>query len=240
VKRTLIGLIALGGLAFAALACSTETSVVMPDQQAPGVSVTGEGSAFGEPDVAVVTLGVEAQADSVGVARDQAATSMDAMLGALKDGGVEEKDIQTARFSVQPLYDFTDGRQILRGFAVSNIVTAKIREIDATGDLLDAAIIAGGDLARVDSLQFTIDDPSQLEEQARVEAMGDARSKAEALAQAGGVDLGEPRSISEGGGAVPVTFEGAGAFQAADEARTPIELGELEVRVNVQVVYGLE
>jgi len=239
-KMTFLGTFALAGLALAALACSTETSVVTPDQQAPGVSVSGEGSVFGEPDVAVVTLGVDAQADSVGAAREEAATAMDAMLSALKDGGVEEKDIQTARFSVQPLYDFTDGKQVLRGFSVSNIVTAKIRDIDTTGDLLDAAITAGGDLARVDSLLFTIDDPSTLEAQARVDAMEDARGKAETLAQAGGVGLGDPRSISEGGGAVPLTFEGAEALQAADTARSPIELGELEVRVNVQVVYGLE
>ncbi len=233
----LVGAVALG---LFALACTTRTTVLPPDREAPGVNVRGSGSVFGEPDVAVLTLGVEAEAASVGEARTQAATAMDAMLSTLKDGGVEDDDIQTTRFSVQPRFDFIDGRQILRGFVVSNVVTAKIRTIDDTGDLIDAAVDAGGDLARVQNLRFTIDDPSALEDEARRLAMQEAKRKAETLADAAGVELGAPRSISESGGAVPIAF-GAAAFDAEFqlEARTPIEVGELEVRVQVQVVYGL-
>lgn len=232
-----VGALALG---LFALACSTETTVLPPGREAPGVSVSGSGSVFGEPDVAVLTLGVEAEGASVGEARSQAATAMDAMLSALKDGGVADDDIQTTRFSVQPRFDFIDGRQILRGFIVSNVVTAKIRTIDDTGDLIDAAVDAGGDLARVQNLRFTIDDPSALEDEARRLAMQEAKRKAETLADAAGVELGAPRNISESGGAVPIAFRAA-AFDAEFqlEAGTPIEVGELEVRVQVQVVYGL-
>jgi len=233
----LVGAAALGLLAFAC----TETTVLPPDQEAPGISVSGSGSVFGEPDVAVLSLGVQAQAESVGEARSQAAGRMDAMLKALKDGGVADDDIQTARFSVQPVYDYIEGRTVLRGFSVDNIVTAKIRTIDDTGELIDAALAAGGDLSRVDNLQFTIDNPDALEDQAREKAMADAKRKAETLAEAAGVSLGPPRSISEGGGPVPIPFSGEEyAALAKDEARTPIELGELEVRVDVQVVYQLE
>ena len=233
----LVGAMALG---LFALACTTETTVLPPGREAPGINVSGSGSVFGEPDVAVLTLGVEAEAASVGEARSQAATAMDAMLSALKDGGVADDDIQTTRFSVQPRFDFIDGRQILRGFIVSNEVTAKIRTIDDTGDLIDAAVDAGGDLARVQNLRFTIDDPSALEDEARRLAMQEAKRKAETLADEAGVELGAPRNISESGGAVPIRL-GAAAFDefALAEARTPIEVGELEVRVQVQVVYGL-
>lgn len=239
-NKRAMGLLAAAVLGLLAAAC-TETTVLPPEREEPGITVTGSGSAFGAPDVAVLTLGVEAEAKSVGDARSQAAEAMDGMLRALKDGGVDDKDIQTTRFSVQPVYDYTKERQELRGFLVSNIATVKVREIDKTGELIDAALVAGGDRARVESLQFTIDDPSALEDEARKEAMAEARSKAETLAEAAGVELGPPRSISEGGGPVPIPFERAlAAGHAAEEVPTPIELGELEVQVQVSVVYGLE
>jgi len=233
----LAGIAALGLLAFA---CTNETTVLPPSQELPGVTVSGSGSAFGEPDVAELSLGVEAEAAGVSEARSRAAEAMEAMLTALKDGGVADEDIQTTRFSVQPRFDYIDGRQELRGFVVTNIVIAKIREIDDTGGLIDSALEAGGDLARVDNLRFTIDDPSALEEQARQEAMAEARRKAETLAQAAGVELGPPRSISESGGPQPVPFELRSVPGAGELAATPIEVGELEVRVQVQVVYALE
>ena len=232
--------VATVALALFAFACTAETNIVSPDQEAPGITVSGSGSVFGEPDVAVVTLGVEAQAATVGEARTQAAERMDAMLQALKDGGVADDDIQTTRFSVQPQYDFVDGRQELRGFLVNNVATVKVREIDDTGDLIDGALAAGGDLSRVDSLAFTIDDPSALEEEARTKAVQDARARAETLAEAAGVELGDARSIIESRApVVPVGFAREELAQAGDVA-SPIELGELEVQVDVQVVYGLE
>lgn len=233
-----IGVMTLGLLA---LACAEEITVLSPDQQAPAIDVSGSGTASAAPDVAVLSLGVEAEADSVGEARAQAAEAMDAMLAALKDGGVADEDIQTTSFSVQPRFDVIEQRQVLRGFAVDNIVSVKIRSIDDTGELIDAALAAGGDLARIESVRFTIDDPSSLEDEARQEAMAEARRKAETLAQAAGVNLGRPRSISETGGQLPDRFQAFdGGFADAELAATPIELGELEVRVSVQVVYELE
>jgi hypothetical protein len=237
-----IGLVVVVTLGLLALACTTKTTTtVLPsDQERPGIAVSGSGSAFGEPDVAVVSLGVEVEAQSVTEARDRAAEAMNAMLDALKDGGVAEEDLRTTRFSVQPQYDFFDGRREFRGFAVDNTVTVKIRTIDDTGELIDAALTAGGDLARVDSLRFTIDDPSALEDEARREAMANARDKAETLAEVAEVELGPPSSISEVARPISIRLEAA-AYAAADEfVGTPIELGELEVRVDVQVVYGLE
>ncbi len=241
-----IGLLVVLSLGLLALGCTTNntTTVLPPEPPPPGIAVSGSGSVFGEPDIAVLSLGVEAQARGAAEARSQAAEAMVAVLDALKERGVAAEDIQTTRFSVQPRYDFTENRQILVGFTVTNLVTAKIRSIDDTGDLIDAAIEAGGDLARINNIRFTIDDPSALEDEARLEAMAEARRKAETLAQAAGVAVGAPRSISEGGGPVPIRFDGA-AFASvrladSDYVATSIELGELEVRVEVQVVYGLE
>lgn len=230
----------VAAVALIALAC-TETTVLPPDREPPGVTVSGEGSVFGEPDVARLSLGVDVEASTVGDARARAAEAMNAMLDALKDGGVEEEDIQTTRFTVQPRYDFVDGRRELRGFAVSNVVTAKIRNIDDTGQLIDEALSAGGDLARIESLSFTIDDPSALEDEARRLAVVEARSKAETLADEAGASLGPPRSISETRAPMPITFDEVRALEVAEDLPdTPIQLGELEVRVQVQVVYELE
>lgn len=230
-------------LAVFAIACSSKTVVQPADQQSAGVSVSGQGTATGVPDVAVLTLGVQVQEDTVSLARERAAAAMDAMIASLRDGGVAEEDVQTTRFSVQPNFDFQNGEQILRGYIVENTVTARIRSIDDTGDLIDGALEVGGNLARVQELRFTIDDPSALEDEARQAAMADAQAKAQTLADAAGVDLGKPRAISESGGALPVAFDEARAFggaEAADIASTPIEVGELDVIIYVNVVYGLE
>ena len=240
-KTKTVGLMALLAVGLLALAC-TETTVLPSDRESnPGIGVSGTGSVFGEPDVAILTLGVEAQADSVGEARAKAAEAMDAMLTVLKDGGVEDSDIQTSRFSVEPRYNFRDGEQELIGFFVNNLVTVKIRDIDETGTLIDDVVEAGGDLTRVQNLRFTIDDPEELQQEARRLAMENAKSKAETLADAGGVDLGAPRSISESGGARALTFRAdASAAEFAAGASTSIEVGELEVQIQVQVVYGLD
>ena len=151
-----------------------------------------------------------------------------------------DEDIQTARFFVQPVYDYSKQKQELIGFMVQNSVTVKFRNIDDTGKLIDAALAAGGDLARVDSLTFTIDDPSTLQDQARQEAMAEARRKAETLAEAADVKLGRPRSISESGGPREIPFDVGAAAAREELVQTPIELGQLEVQVQVQVVYELE
>jgi uncharacterized protein YggE len=236
-----IGLTCAAGILALGSGC-TETTV-MPPQDVPGVSVGGQGSAFGEPDIALLSLGVSAEADSVGEARTQAADSMNAMLDSLKAGGVAEEDIQTTRFTVEPVYDYPlNAPPELRGFVVNNVVTAKIRSIDDTGTLIDGALEAGGNNARIDSLQFTIDDPTPLEDEARRMAVAEARAKAETLADEAGAALGKVRTLSEGAQVMPIDFdEQALAADFAQEAEdsTPISLGELEVVVNVQVVYEL-
>ncbi len=244
-NKTMIAVMGRAALGLLALGCTETTTVLQQGQNATGITVSGSGSAFGEPDVAVLTLGVEAQAPTVAEARGEAAEAMDATLQALKDRGVEEIDIQTTRFSINPQYDYSgNGPPRLTGFFVENLVTVKIREIDDTGDLIDAAATAGGDLIRIQNLRFTIDDPKALEDEARVAAMEEARSKGETLAAVAGVSLGAPRSISESGGVSQFAlFDERLAFSGAEFAAdigTSIETGELEVRVQVQVVYGLE
>jgi uncharacterized protein len=204
------------------------------------IDVGGTGTVMGTPDVAVLRIGVQAEAPSVADARQRAAQAMGAMLDALRRGGVAEKDVQTSRLSVEPRYRYSERAPELTGFLVTNGTTVKVRAIDRTGALLDAALAAGGNEARLESISFTIDDPSALESRARQAAVAEARRKAGTLAAAAGVRLGPPLSISEGSpGPTPVAFVERAALKA-EAAPTPVQPGELEVRVDVRVVFRID
>lgn len=226
-------------LSFAA--CS-ETTTAQQDRtsQTEGITVAGMGKATAEPDLAQLRLGVSVLAPSVAEARQQAANSMQQIIDSLKNNGVEDDDIQTEQLHIAPEYDFRDGEQILRGFRVQNIVSAKVREIDTTSKVVDDAVAAGGNNVTIQSIAFSIDDPSELATQARQQAVEDARAKAETLADAAGVSVGDPIAITEGGGQGPVPMPFAADRAAQEGASTPIQPGELDVVVNVSVTWAIE
>jgi uncharacterized protein YggE len=211
-------------------------------QQNTGIWVTGEGKVSVTPDVAMINLGVEAQANKVELARQQAEEAMTAIMAELESYGVDDKDIKTQRFSIYPVRRWENNREILIGYRVANIVTVKIRELDDTGAIIDAVAIAGGDYTRVNSISFTVDDPTEYYEEVREKAMEDAESKAEQLADLSGVSLGRPTYINEGSIYAPVTrdiyYAEAGA--PAPEATTPISPGETDIQLTVQVVYSIQ
>jgi len=245
VRLAVIGTLgAAAFLAFGAATCgdfSSSTVQSSPDQ-AHGISVAGEGKVQGKPDIAQIQLGVSVLRDTVAAARDQAATSLTAMTNTLKANGVADKDIQTQHLNIAPEYDYTDGRQILKGFRVTNVLSAKIRDINTTSKVVDDAVTAGGNDTQIQGISFTIDNPEDLQKQARQKAVADARSRAETLASAAGAELGGVMSISEGGGVQPVMYDAAefrGAMAAAAPA-TPIQPGELDVTVNVSITWGIK
>ena len=122
---------------------------------------------------------------------------------------------------------------------MTNMVSVKVRDLDAVGRVVDDAVEAGGDALRVNSIAFTIDDPTELQAEARVKAMRDAKAKAEALAEEGGVKLGRPIIISESV-FLPVKEERYFKGGVPEEASTPIAPGTLEVRVTVYVTFEIE
>ena len=211
-------------------------------QQNTGIWVTGEGSVSVVPDIAILSLGVEAQSETVAVAQNQAATSMDAVVRELKSNGVANKDIKTQSFSIYPVRRWVEkeGKEVLIGYRVNNMVTTRVRKVEDVGDIIDAVAKAGGDYIRINNIAFTVDDPAEYQEEAREKAMADAEAKAKQLAAAGGVRLGSPTYINESGGAIPVPREFAvKAFAEAAPAATPISPGETEIRITVQVVYSI-
>ncbi len=245
-KRWFIAGMLLAPLALTAAVCGdTTTRVENPgvQQMNNGISVTGEGKVQGAPDLAVVELGVSALAPSVAEARDRAATALDGILASMKGAGVDEKDIQTTQLNISPEYNYDNGNQTLQGFRVTNTLTAKIRNIDSTGAVVDGAVAAGGNDTRIDNIYFTIDDPEDLRTQAREAAVADARRKAETLAKASGVSVGNPIVIAETSYSAPLPYarEAYAADQAAGAVpETPIQPGELDVIINVTVTFEIK
>jgi len=221
----------------------TTIGTVDLNSQQSGIWVSGTGKVAVTPDIATLRLGIEAQAETVAEAQSQAAEAMNAVMTALTDSGVDDKDIQTQYFSIRQVTrwdDFKD-KEIVIGYRVTNMVTAKIREIDKTGPIIDAVAAAGGDFTRINSIDFSVDDPTAYYEEARQKAMADARAKAEQLADLAGVGLGKPTYISEGVVVPPIyprgVYEEAGI--PAPAPPTPISPGEIELSLTLQVAYAI-
>jgi uncharacterized protein YggE len=221
------------------------------NSQQQGIWVNGEGKVTAAPDVAILSAGVQAQAISIADAQSQASGAMDKLMTALKNGGVAAKDIQTQNFNIQPLtrWDNTKQDQIITGYQVTNTVTAKIRILPQesytldykAGRIIDAVTAAGGDLTRINSIGFTIDNPANYQAQARQKAVADAAAKAKQLADAAGVKLGKPVYITENSYVpTPIYRDVATKAEAAPSTTTPVSAGEMDITVNVQIAYNID
>ena len=223
--------------------CEPQIVGTLLQPESRSIHVTGSGSVVGEPDIATLNLGVSVEKKAVEEARDAAAGAMTAVIASLKGNDIAENDIQTRNFSIHPQYDYTDEGRVLRGYRVNNTVTAKVRELESLSDIIDDAAAAGGDIVVVNSIQFMIEDPTPLQAQARALAVKSAEAKAQTLAQASGVALGKPITITETSHAAgpPIAYAEEAAF-SDDSARsaTPIQAGELTVTVNITMVYAIE
>ncbi|MBI5947917.1 MAG: SIMPL domain-containing protein [Chloroflexi bacterium] len=226
-----------------AVACKPQTDVVVPGAEQPtGINASGHGEVQATPDTGFFTVGVEVSATTVEDARENAAKAADAVISAVRKNGVEDKDIKTTQFSIYPRYDYSkSGSQPqITGYTVTNMLQVKVRNLDNFSKVIDSAVKAGGNDARVQSIWFDIEDTTKLLEQAREAAMKDAKAKAEQLARLGGVGLGKPMLITETAGTnpPPLAAEKAAGGIATDTA-TPIQPGTGTVQVDVSVTWSI-
>jgi len=237
-------LIVVGAAGCSSYFGSDEAEVVgsISSQQNIGIWVTGVGEVPVVPDIAVLSIGVQAQKDTVAEAQQAAVGAMNGVMGVLDTYNIEEKDIQTQQFSIQPVYRWDNGEQTLLGYSVTNIVIVKIRDIDDAGSIIDAAVAAGGDYTRVNSISFTVDEPEAYYEDARQEAMQDAEAKAKQLAELGDVKLGKPNYINEYSGYIspPVIYRDFAEGAPSADTETSISPGEIEIQLTVEVHYGIK
>ena len=197
------------------------------------VTVTGEATVAVAPDAAVIRIGVNSQDKTAREASEANAKQMTAVLAAIKDTGIADRDIQTSRLSLQPQYDPNKGGTArLTGFQATNQVTVKIRDIDKLPALLDRAIAAGAN--EMSGIEFVITEQSKLLDRARDDAIADVRRKAELYAQAAGSKLGPVASITEEGSAAPPR-----PMQAMRAGAVPIAPGEQTLKAMVTVSYEL-
>jgi uncharacterized protein YggE len=223
ILRALLGL-------FVSLAALTPLQSLALDQL---VTVTGEATVAVAPDTAMIRIGVSSQEKTAHEASDANARQMTAVLDAIKNTGINERDIQTSRLSLQPQYDPNKaGPPRLTGFQANNQVTVRIRDINKLAMVLDSAIAAGAN--EMSGIDFVVSEQSKLLDRARDDAIADAHRKAELYASAAGVKLGRVVAISEEGTNPPPR-----PIQALRAGAVPIAPGEQTLKAVVTVSYEL-
>ncbi|MEM1346839.1 MAG: SIMPL domain-containing protein [Pseudomonadota bacterium] len=221
--------VALAGVLALALPAAAQTAAP------PTLTVSGQGSAAAVPDLARLGIAVETRARRAGVALSDNNEAMRAVFGVLEATGIASPDITTSGFSVIPLRPRrAEPEGQIDAFQVVNSVEVTLRDLDRLGGLLDALIEAGAN--RISGPSFGFSDPASLAEQARGDAVRNARRAAEVYADAAGLALGPVLSMREGGSVGPV-FE---ARAMVADAGVPIARGESAVTASVTMVFALE
>jgi uncharacterized protein YggE len=241
-----LGVVGLAGCGSNGVSGALELKGSLSGQQ-EGIWTSGEGKVYATPDIAVLTLGIESQEDSVAVARDKAAAAMKDVIAALKDQGIEDKDIQTQYFNITQVTRWDSGKdtEVVTGYRVTNTVTVKVREIEKAGDVIDSVVAVGGDLTRVNGINFTIENPQPYYEQAREKAFDYAAAKAKQLATKAGVQLGKVTYISESSGSYGIMYRNYAVAEDAVAVPAPtiptnISAGQLEITATVQLAYEIK
>lgn len=205
-------------------------------------SVSGEGKVTVIPDIAYVSVGMEANGLTVKEVQGKINEVVKNLNSSLKGLGVDEKDLKTTNYSVNPRYDWTNGKQRIVGFMASTNIQVKVRNIDKVNDVIDTATSNGAN--QVGGVSFDVDDKSKAENEAREKAIVEAKAKAQDAAKIAGFRLGKIINYSEsfGGGVRPMMY-GLGAAKdmaAVPQATTEVNPGSSEVMVTVNLSYQLE
>jgi uncharacterized protein YggE len=200
------------------------------------ISVTGEAQLSVPPDLAQIDGGVTTEAKTAREASEANNAAMGKVLLALKGGGIDEKDFQTSRLSLQPQYaPNRSGPNAVTGYQASNHVTVKLHDVSKVAQVIDMLVAAGAN--NIGGINFMVSAASKLLDDAREQAIADARRKAEIYAKAAGVVLGSPISISEEGSPAPMPFRKMAAGMAAS---APVAQGEETLQVTVNVSWAIK
>ncbi|MGA4838510.1 SIMPL domain-containing protein [Streptomyces sp. G45] len=222
----------------AAAPAPARVAAAAPEPEATTVTVTGTGTASAAPDLALVLAGVETTGATPEKALAAHKTAADALLAAVRQAGVAERDIRTENLSVSPVYEQQDGTSKLTGYQATQTFSLKVRDTDTTGRVVKAAMDAAGDAGRVHSVTFDVADRDALRTRAREVAFRDARAKAEQYAKLSGRTLGRLVSLAESGGAAPHPLPAPAGALGKDEV--PVAPGEIEDTVTLTAVYALD
>lgn len=203
------------------------------------LTVTGQGQATAQPDLAMITLGVSTRAATAAEAMAQNASQQGAVIDTLKAEGIEARDIQTSGLNLSPQMDYSDQGKApkLTGYVAQNSVTVRVRDIPALGGVLDKLVASGAN--EISGISFLREDMTEAEDKARVEAISDARRRAEIMAEAAGMKLGRLMSLSDSQISEAPRPMLAMSADARGKAAPPIEAGELTIGANVTAVFAM-
>ncbi|MHB1394136.1 MAG: SIMPL domain-containing protein [Clostridia bacterium] len=198
------------------------------------IKVTGVGAVKAIPDTAIVNLGVVTENISLEAARRENAVKSTAVINVLTNMGIEKKQISTGAFSIDPLYDFIDGKQTFRGYRVSNLLTVTIKDIALAGEVIDKATFSGAN--RVDNISFILSDQTLYYDKALNLAIENALHKGSEIGNALDVEIDEvPYRIIEKSLGAP-TYDTSVAKLSA--AATPVLPGQIEITSIILVILG--
>jgi uncharacterized protein len=198
-----------------------------------GVITSGDATVAKKPDIAFISVGVESQQSTASAAQSELANKAAKLIARAKALGIADKDINTSGYSVGPYY--ANGSQTISGYRAAEQLSLKWRTVDTVGKTLDALVQEGG--ATNVGVGFGLADPKAAQAEARTLAIGDGHSRAQAMAAAAGVKLGQVLRVSD------VSFSGYASpaydIKAAAPASTQVPVGELNVTVTVEVAYAI-
>ena len=202
-------------------------------------SVTGTGKATDVPDTTLLSFGVTKTAPNVLTAQEQVNTTSNKITNDLKNLGIDEKNIKTTNYSVYPNLDYSNGRQNITGYTVSQNLEVKIKPIDKANKAIDITTNDGANM--VGGITFILNDEAKkkLENKARLEAIKNAKEKAESLSSLSGIRLGKIIDVQESGGIQPhpIMIESRPIGDVNQEKSTEINPGESTVSTTITLSY---
>ena len=231
----LVGLMVVGLLA----ACSPAASTSVKDVPSRTMTVNGTGEVSLVPDIASINIGVHTEADQVSDALSNNTDQANAIAEVLQTLGVEAKDVQTSNFNVYPSnrYDPMTGQVTGTYFVVDNTVTVIVRDLSKLGEVLSAVVNAGAN--HINGISFDVEDRDAAVAQARELALQDSKEKAQVIADAAGVELGDLININVYGGTNYVTYYDAKGGAYADSS-VPVSAGSLTITMECNLIYELK
>jgi uncharacterized protein len=233
-------------ISFTGCSSGSDNNDVVVNSQQQGIWVSAVGKVNIKPDLAILSLGVESQEISVADAQAKASEAMDKVIKALKDQGIEDKDIQTQYFNISQMTrgDIYGEKSTISGYRVTNTVKVNVHDVEKAGKIIDAVAEAGGDLTRINNIEFTVQEPSAYYKQARTLAMQYAKEKAQQIADEGGIKLGDITYITENSNTY---YQPYGNYMMNDAMQVPvpatvaapISVGQLEISTTIQLAYAV-
>ena len=201
--------------------------------------VSGEGKVSVPPDVALINVGVQAQAATVKDVQNLLNSNINRVSEAIKKMGVDQKDIQTTNYNINPSYDYTGSSQRITGYTASSNLSIKVRQIDKVNEVIDASTASGAN--QVGGISFEVDDKTKAENEAREKAVAEAKRKAEQASKIAGFKLGRIINYNENfiGGPIPMPIRAMSADIAQEVTPTEVEPGSSEIKITVTLSYEI-